>query len=53
MYSLFVSNNKKHMPVCAKTVSSWVRKVLGVANACLPVPYEVVQHLQLLHLVFP
>ena len=27
--SLFLSNNRQHWPVCAKTIPSWVRKVLG------------------------
>ena len=31
--SLFLSNNRLHWPVCAKTISSWVRKVLCVATA--------------------
>ena len=31
--SLFLGNNRQHRPVCAKTLSSWVRKVLGVAKA--------------------
>ena len=31
--SLFLGNNRQHGPVCAKTISSWVRKVLGVAKA--------------------
>ena len=31
--SLFLGNNRQHMPVCAKTISSWVRKVLCVAKA--------------------
>ena len=31
--SLFLSNNRQHRPVCAKTISSWVRKVLHVAKA--------------------
>ena len=31
--SLFLGNNRQHQPVCAKTISSWVRKVLGVAKA--------------------
>ena len=26
--SLFLGNNRQHWPVCAKTISSWVRKVL-------------------------
>ena len=33
MTSLFWGNNRQHWPVCAKTISSWVRKVLGVAQA--------------------
>ena len=32
MTSLFLGNNRQHRPVCAKTISSWVRKVLGVAK---------------------
>ena len=32
MTSLFWGNNRQHQPVCAKTISSWVRKVLGVAK---------------------
>ena len=31
--SLFLGNNRQHRPVCAKTIFSWVRKVLGVAKA--------------------
>ena len=31
--SLFLGNNRQHQPVCAKTISSWVWKVLGVAKA--------------------
>ena len=31
--SLFMGNNRQHQPVCAKTISSWVRKVLCVAKA--------------------
>ena len=27
--SLFLGNNRQHRPVCAKTISSWVRKVVG------------------------
>ena len=30
---LFLGNNRQHQPVCAKTISSWVRKVLCVAKA--------------------
>ena len=31
--SLFLGNNRQHRPVCAKTISSWVRKMLCVAKA--------------------
>ena len=31
--SLVLGNNKQHRPVCTKTISSWVRKVLCVAKA--------------------
>ena len=31
--SVILGNNRQHRPVCAKTISSWVRKVLGVAKA--------------------
>ena len=31
--SLFLGNNRQRQPVCAKTISSWVRKVLCVAKA--------------------
>ena len=31
--SLFLGNNRQHWPVCAKTISSWVQKVLCVAKA--------------------
>ena len=30
--SLFLGNNRQHWAVCAKTISSWVRKVLCVAK---------------------
>ena len=30
---LFLGNNRQHQPVCAKTISSWVREVLCVAKA--------------------
>ena len=33
MTSLFLGNNRQHGPVCAKTISSWVWKVLSVAKA--------------------
>ena len=29
----FLGNNRQHRPVCIKTISSWVRKVLCVAKA--------------------
>ena len=29
----FLGNNRQHRPICAKTISSWVRKVLCVAKA--------------------
>ena len=32
-FCFFLSNNRQHSPVCAKTISSWVRKVLCVAIA--------------------
>ena len=31
--SLFLDKNRQHKPVCAKTISSWVREVLCVAKA--------------------
>ena len=31
--SLFMGNNRQHQPVCAKTISSWVSKVLYIAKA--------------------
>ena len=33
--SLFLGNKRQHQPVCAKTISSWVRNVLCVAKACM------------------
>ena len=33
--SLFLGNNRQHQPVCAKTISSWVRKVLCVAKVLM------------------
>ena len=33
MTSLFLGNNRQHQPVCAKTISSWVWKVLSVGKA--------------------
>ena len=35
MTSLFLGNNRQHQPVCAKTISSWVWKVLSVAKALM------------------
>ena len=32
--SVITGNNKQHMPVCAKMISSWVREVLNIAKAC-------------------
>ena len=32
MTSLFLGNNRQHQPVCAKTISSWLWKVLCVAK---------------------
>ena len=34
--SLFLGNNRQHGLVCAKTISSWVRKVLSVAKDMSP-----------------
>ena len=31
--SLFLGNSRQHRHVCAKTISSWVRKVLSIAKA--------------------
>ena len=31
--SLFLVNNRQHMPVCAKMISSWVRRVLCIVKA--------------------
>ena len=31
--SLFLGNSRQHRPVCAKTISSWVGKVLCIAKA--------------------
>ena len=33
MTSFLGGNNRQYQPVCAKTISSWVRKVLCVAKA--------------------
>ena len=35
MTSLFLGNNRQHQHVCAKTISSWVQKVLSVAMALM------------------
>ena len=32
---LFLINNKQHMSVCTKTISSWVRRVLSIAKSHL------------------
>ena len=37
MTSVFLGNSRQHRPVCAKTISSWIRKVLCVAKAHLQV----------------
>ena len=50
----FWGNNRKHRPICAKTISSWVRKVLCVAKAHMsPGSLLGLQLLQPLWLVFP
>ena len=52
--SLFLGNNRQHRPVCAKTLSSWVRKVLSVAKAHMsPGSLWGLQLLQPECLVFP
>ena len=33
MTFVFLGNNRQHRPVCAKTISAWVWKVLSVAKA--------------------
>ena len=33
MSLLFLASNRQQMPICAKTVSSWVKKVLSNAKA--------------------
>ena len=33
VWPLFLGNHRQHRPVCAKTISSWVRQVLCVAKA--------------------
>ena len=30
---LWIGNNRQHMTICAKMISSWLRKVLNIANA--------------------
>ena len=37
--SVFLGNNRQHRPVCAKTISSWVRKVLCIAKAHISLGY--------------
>ena len=37
--SLFLGNNRKHQPVCGKTISSWVRKVFCVVKAHVSLGY--------------
>ena len=52
--SLFLGNNRQHWPVCAKTISFWVRKVLCVAKVHMSL--GSLRGLLLLHpwqLVFP
>ena len=39
MTSLFLGNNRQHWPVCAKTISSWVREVFCVAKANMSLGY--------------
>ena len=46
--SLFLGNNRQHRPVCAKTISSWVRKVFVlIKHICL---WALSRQLELLHL---
>ena len=33
MPSLFIGNNRQHLPICAKVISSWVRNVLSIGKA--------------------
>ena len=33
--SLFFGNNRLHIPVCDRMISSWARKVLSMAMACM------------------
>ena len=40
MNSLFLGNNKQHRPVCAKAISSWVRKVLCDAKAHMSLGFQ-------------
>ena len=35
MHSLLQGNNRQQRPICAKTISSLVRKVFGIAHAHL------------------
>ena len=32
---LFLGNSRQYMPVCAKMISSWVRKFLDISRACM------------------
>ena len=50
--SLFL-NNRQHIPVCTKMISSWVSKDLSMAMAHLWIPSNVLQYLQLQWLVSP
>ena len=31
--SLFIGNHRQHMSLCAKMISSWVRKIISIAKA--------------------
>ena len=33
MFFQFIGNNKQHMPVCMKIISSWASKVLSISKA--------------------
>ena len=50
--SLFFGNNRQCMPVCAKMIYSWVRKVLSIAKAHVWEIYRVLQCLPLWWLEF-
>ena len=32
VYCLFLGSNRQYMPICVKMISSWVKKILGVAK---------------------